>query len=112
MSKEVLVVTTNDISGYRIKKVLGIVSGVTVRSRGVGGRVVGGIETIFGGEITAFTSEAEKARLEALARLRENAVSLGANAVLKTDMETANLYYSIVLFSATGTAVIVEKEGK
>ena len=110
MADDVMVVTTNDISGYSVKKVLGLVSGLTARSRGVGGRFVAGLQTLVGGEISAFTSEVEKARIEALDRLKENARKMGANAVLRTDMETTEIYISTVLFSATGTAVVVERE--
>jgi len=110
MENEVMIVTMGEIPGYKIQKVLGLASGITARSRGVGGRFLAGVESMFGGEITAFTSEIEKARVEALERLKENAKSMGANAVLRTDMETTEIYISTVLFSATGTAVILEKE--
>ena len=61
---EVIVVTTPDLPGYDIVKVLGTVHGLTVRTRGIGGKFVAGIEGIFGGEVTAYTSECEKARRE------------------------------------------------
>ncbi|MEW6722516.1 MAG: heavy metal-binding domain-containing protein, partial [Candidatus Micrarchaeota archaeon] len=79
------------------------------RSRGVGGKFIAGIESMFGGEITAFTSEVEKAREEALERLKGQAKAMGADAVIRTDFETTEIYYTTVLFSATGTAVKLEK---
>ena len=72
-----IVVTTPTVPGYRVKKVLGVVSGLTARTRGVGGKVIAGIQSVFGGEVSAFTSEMEKARIEAI----ERAEALGLRAV-------------------------------
>ncbi|MDR0797666.1 MAG: YbjQ family protein, partial [Nitrososphaerota archaeon] len=60
-----IIVTTPMVAGYKIKKVLGLVTGLTPRTRGVLGQFKGGIESMFGGEVTSFTSEIEKARWEA-----------------------------------------------
>ena len=62
--------------------------------------------------MTAFTSEMEKARWEAIDRAKSRAVALGANAIIGLDVETSDLglQSGIVLFSATGTAVVVEQE--
>jgi len=104
-----LVVTTPTLPGYRIVKVLGAAYGLTVRTRGVGGKFVAGIEGMFGGEVTSYSSEAEKARRESLQRLIDNAVAMGANAVIGTDFETSDILQgTATLFSAYGTAVIVE----
>ncbi len=110
MEDDVMVVTMDSIPGYKVKKVIGLVSGLTARTRGVGGKFVAGIEAMFGGEVTAFTSEIEKSRMESLSRLKENAKAMGANAVLKTDFETSEVFRATMLFSSTGTAVLVEKE--
>jgi uncharacterized protein YbjQ (UPF0145 family) len=107
---EIMVVTTGEIAGYRVKKVLGVASGLTARTRGFGGKLVAGVESMLGGEVKSFTSEMEKARVEALSRLRENARKMGANAVLKMDMETSEVFRATVLISATGTAAIMEKK--
>ena len=110
---EIIVVTTPSLPGYDIVKVLGTVHGLTVRTRGVGGKFVAGIEGIFGGEVTAYTSECEKARRESLDRLVENARDIGANAVLNVDFETADvLQGTATVFSAYGTAVIAEPKKK
>ena len=85
---------------------------MTVRSRGVGGRVVAGIEYMVGGEITAYVSECAKARNESLARLITNAKKMGANAVIKIDFETSELFVGMVLFSAYGTAVVAKPSDK
>ena len=55
--QSILVVTTPTVAGYEIVKVLGAVSGITVRTRGVGGKFIAGIEGMFGGEVTSYTSE-------------------------------------------------------
>ena len=109
---EFLMVTTPTVAGYKIKRVLGLVTGLTPRTRGVLGKFIAGIESMFGGEVTAFTSEVEKARWEAIDRAKSRAVALGANALVGVDVETSDLglQSGIVLFSATGTAVIIEKE--
>jgi uncharacterized protein YbjQ (UPF0145 family) len=110
---EVIVVTTPDLPGYDIVKVLGTVHGLTVRTRGVGGKFIAGIEGIFGGEVTAYTSECEKARQESLNRLVENARRIGANAILSVDFETADILQgTATVFSAYGTAVIAKPKKK
>jgi uncharacterized protein YbjQ (UPF0145 family) len=107
-----MIVTTPTIPGYRIKKVLGVVTGLTPRTRGVVGKFVAGVESILGGEVTAFTSELEKARVEAIQRVKMKAFDIGANAIVGLDLETSDvgIQLGIVVISATGTAVIIEKE--
>ncbi len=107
--KQIIVVTTPTLPGYQIVKVLGTVHGLTVRTRGIGGKIVAGIEGIFGGEVTSYTSEAEKARRDSMKRLVENATRIGANAIVGTDFETSDILQgTATLFSSYGTAVIVE----
>jgi len=107
-----MIVTTPTIPGYKIKRVLGVVTGLSPRTRGILGKFVAGIQSVVGGEITAFTVELEKARVEAIERVREKALSLGANALVGLDLETSDigLQAGITVISATGTAVIVEPE--
>jgi uncharacterized protein YbjQ (UPF0145 family) len=105
----IIIVTTPTLPGYRIVKILGVVHGLTVRTRGVGGKFVAGIEGMFGGEVTTYSSEAEKARRESLQRLIDKATGMGANAVIATDFETSDILQgTATLFSAYGTAVVVE----
>jgi uncharacterized protein YbjQ (UPF0145 family) len=109
----VFVVTTATIVGYEIVKVLGTVHGITVRTRGIGGKFIAGIEGMFGGEVTSYSSEAEKARRESVERLVENAKSVGANAVVRTDFETSDILNgTATLFSAYGTAVVIKPAKK
>ena len=111
-STDFLIVTIPTVPGYKIVKVLGVVTGLTPRTRGVLGKFVAGFESMFGGEVTAFTSELEKARQEAIQRVKRKALSMGANAVVGLDLETSDvgLQLGVVVISATGTAVILEKE--
>ena len=105
-NSEMIVVTTSTIPGYEINQALGTVHGITVRTRGVGGKIIAGIEGVFGGEVTSYSSEAEKARKESMQRLIENAKSIGANAVVRTDFETSDILNgTATIFSAYGTAV-------
>jgi len=62
-----------------------------------------------GGEVSAFTTEIEKARVEAIDRLKQRAQEMGANAVVGLDLESSDLL-SVIVISATGTAVVVEPE--
>lgn len=93
---------------------IGIVSGITPRTRGILGKFIAGIESMIGGEVTAFSYEIEKARAEAIDRCRSKAAAMGANAVLSIDIETSDMGYQmgILVFSATGTAVVVEPEAQ
>jgi len=108
--QDIMIVTTPSMPGYRVKKVLGVVSGLSPRTRGMGGKFVAGIQSVFGGEVSAFTSELEKARIEALERAKENARRIGGNAIVGLDLETSEVFQGVVVISATGTAVIVEPE--
>ncbi len=110
MSSDVLTVTTPAAPGYRVVKVLGIVHGMTARTRGLGGKILGGLQSLAGGEVSVFTVELEKAREEALNRLKMNAQKLGANGVVGVDFETTEVFESVVLVSVHGTAVTLEKE--
>ena len=106
---DLIVVTTSIIPGYEIVKALGTVHGITVRTRGVGGKIIAGIEGMFGGEVTSYSSEAEKARKESMLRLIENAKSLAADAIVRTDFETSDILNgTATIFSAYGTAVKIK----
>ena len=107
---EFIIVTTPTVPNYRVKMVLDVVTGLTARTRGVGGKFVAGIQSMIGGEVSAFTSEIEKARVEALERMKDRARQLGANAVVGLDIETSDVLQGTVLISATGTAVVIEPE--
>lgn len=105
-----IVVNTPYVPGYRVLEIKGIVMGLTARTRGVGGRIVAGLQTLTGGEVSAYTSEIYKARREAIDRMIQEARELGANAAIGMDIETSEVFQGVVLISATGTAVVVEQE--
>ena len=106
-----IIVTTPTVAGYKIKKVLGMVTGLTPRTRGFGGVFRGSLQSLKGGEVKAFTSEIEKARIQATERAIAKAKEMGANAIIGMDMETSDIgQTNITLISATGTAVIIEPE--
>jgi uncharacterized protein YbjQ (UPF0145 family) len=102
-----MLLTANYVSGYRVDKVLGMVYGITVRSRGLGGNLVAGLRTIAGGEIREYTELAQQARQEALDRLAEHAKSMGANAVLSVMFDSTEMAQSMSEIIAFGTAVVV-----
>ncbi len=106
-----LVVTTENVSGYRVARVLGQVFGVVVRSRGLGGTMVAGLRSIFGGEITEFTQLLEDARRHALDRMIANATAMGANAVVMMRFDSAELAQTMSEIVAYGTAVVIEPTG-
>jgi uncharacterized protein YbjQ (UPF0145 family) len=110
MSSDIMIVTTPTVPGFRVKSIVGVVTGLTARTRGVGGQFVAGIQSLVGGEVSAFTSEIEKARGEAIQRIVVKARTLGANGIIGLDMETSGILQGTVLISATGTAVVLEPE--
>ncbi len=111
MNEGIIVVTLPHLPGYRIIRIIGIVHGLTVRTRGVGGKISAGISGIFGGEVHSYTEECERSKAEALMRLQENALRMGANAVIGADFETSDILAgTATVFSAYGTAAIVEAE--
>jgi uncharacterized protein YbjQ (UPF0145 family) len=104
----VQVSTTNDIPGTRIVRHIGLVRGVTVRSRSVVGNFAGGLQSIFGGKLSVFVSLAETARQEALDHLVEHATAAGANAIIGMRYDANEIMEGITEVLAYGTAVVVE----
>ena len=103
-----LVVTTNDLPGYRVVKHLGIVRGITVRSRSVIGNIGAAVQIFFGGNITLYTKLAEETRSEAYDQLVEHARAMGANAVLAMRYDANEIASAVTEVLAYGTAVVVE----
>ncbi len=102
------VTTGTDFEGHRISKNLGLVRGITVRSRSIIGSVGAGIQSIFGGNITLFETLCEKAREQAFDRMLKHAEALGANAVIGMRYDATDLGQGITEVLAYGTAVVVE----
>ena len=103
-----LVSTTNDIPGHRIVRHIGLVRGITVRSRNVLGNIAGGLQSLFGGKLSVFVSLAETARQEAYDHLCEHAAAEGANAVIGTRYDANEIMEGITEVLAYGTAGVVE----
>ncbi len=101
--------TAFTIEGYRIVRNLGVIRGITVRSRSVLGNFAGGIQTIFGGNITIFTELCEHARLEAFQLMLGHAQELGANAIIGVRYDANDVMEGVTEVLAYGTAVVVEK---
>ena len=104
-----IVVTTNDLPGYRVVKHLGMVKGLTVRSRSVVGNIGAAIQIFFGGNITVYTKLAEQTRQEAFDLLIKNAQDMGANAILAMRYDANEIASAVTEVLAYGTAVVVEK---
>ena len=104
-----IVATTNDLPGYRVTSVLGVVRGITVRSRSVVGNLGGAIQSIFGGNLSIYTDLAEHARREAYDLLVEHARHVGADAVIAMRYDANEIMEGITEVLAYGTAVKAEK---
>jgi uncharacterized protein YbjQ (UPF0145 family) len=105
-----IVVTTPYVAGHRVRESKGMVFGLVVRSRGLGGNIMAGIRSLGGGEIHEYTSMLEDTRRQALDRLVQNATLLGANAILSMRFDSSELASTMSEIVAYGTAVIVEPD--
>lgn len=105
---EHMTTTTFQIEGYRIVRTLGVVRGITVRSRSVFGTIGGALHTIVGGNITAFTRLCEMARAEAFDILIQHAGEIGANAIVGVRYDATEIMKGVSEVLAYGTAVVVE----
>lgn len=104
-----MVTTAFELDGYRIKRNLGIVRGITVRSRSILGTLGGTLNTIVGGNISAFTNLCEKAREEAFELMLQHASQMGANAVIGMRYDANDVMQGVTEVLAYGTAVFVEE---
>lgn len=104
-----LITTSNTLEGYRIVQHLGVVRGITVRSRSVLGNLAGGVQSFFGGELSIFVELCEKAREEAYSRMIDHANQAEANAIINMRYDANEVMQGITEVLAYGTAVVVEK---
>jgi uncharacterized protein YbjQ (UPF0145 family) len=107
---DTMVTTALELPGLRVVRNLGIVRGITVRSRSVVGNFLGGLQTIFGGNITIYTQLCEQARMETYRDMLQHARQLGANAIIATRYDATELMAGLTEVLCYGTAVIVEPE--
>lgn len=103
-----IVATTNDLAGYKVVSYLGVVRGITVRSRSIIGNVGAALQSLVGGNITLYTSLCEQARAEAYELMVTHARELGANAVLAMRYDANEISAGITEVLAYGTAVVIE----
>ncbi|HEY8985317.1 MAG TPA: YbjQ family protein [Streptomyces sp.] len=107
---DVLVVTTNDVPGYRVEQVIGEVFGLTVRSRHLGSQIGAGLKSLIGGELKGLTKTLVETRNEAMQRLIEQARARGANAVLAFRFDVTEAADLGTEVCAYGTAVVLARE--
>jgi uncharacterized protein YbjQ (UPF0145 family) len=108
--KDVLLVTTPFIPGYRVTRVIGTTFGLIVRSRGLGQNIAAFFRAWAGGEIVLYTQLLEQVRHHAIERLCDHAKSLGANAVVSVGFDTSEIGSIMTEVLAYGTAVVVEPD--
>jgi uncharacterized protein YbjQ (UPF0145 family) len=107
---ESMVTTAFELDGFRITKNLGIVRGITVRSRSALGSFAGALQTFVGGNITIYTELCEKARTEAFELMLQHAGGMGANAVIGMRYDANEVTDGVTEVLAYGTAVVVERD--
>lgn len=108
MKNDTFITTSNSLEGYRVIKQLGLVRGITVRSRSIVGNIAGGFMTIFGGRSAIYTGLCENAREEALQLMIQHARDLGANAIISMRYDANDVMSGLTEVLAYGTAVVVE----
>lgn len=104
------ITTADRFEGYRVVRYLGVVRGVTVRSRSMIGTLGASLQTLVGGNISLFTELCEKARAEAYDLMVRHALDLGANAVLAMRYDANEVSPGVAEVIAYGTAVVLEPE--
>lgn len=103
-----IIVTSENVAGYRVRETKGQVFGVVVRSRGIGGNIMAGLRSLGGGEIPEYTQLLEEARRHAIDRMVENATAMGANAIVMMRFDSAEIGQTMSEIVAYGTAVVLE----
>ena len=104
------VTTAFDIDGYEVVKNLGVVRGITVRSRSIFGTIGAGLQTILGGNITLLTNLCERTRAEAFDLMLQHAAEMGGNAVVGARYDATEVMQGVTEVLAYGTAVLVEAQ--
>jgi len=109
MIDQTMVTTNIELNGYRVLKNLGIVRGITVRSRSILGNIAGAIQILFGGNISIYQELCEKTREEAFQLMMQHAAERGGNAILNMRYDANDVMGGVTEVLAYGTAVVVEK---
>ena len=105
---DAMVTTAMELPGYRIRRNLGMVRGITVRSRSIVGNFLGGLQSLFGGNITIYTELCEQARDETYRDMLQHARHLGANAIIAVRYDATDVMAGLTEVLCYGTAVVVE----
>lgn len=105
-----MVTTAFELPGYRIMRSLGVVKGLTVRSRSIVGNFIGGLHALFGGNITVYTTLCEQTRAETFQLMLRQARLLGANAIVGMRYDATELMPGMAEVLCYGTAVLVEAD--
>ena len=106
-----MVTTALELPNHRIVRNLGVVRGITVRSRSVFGTIGASLQTLVGGNITLYTSLCEKTRAEAFDLMVQHANEMGANAIVCARDDATEIMQGVTEVLAYGTAVVVEPTG-
>ncbi|CAM3468047.1 YbjQ family protein [Stackebrandtia soli] len=107
VSSDIIVVTSNDVPGYHVDKVIGEVFGLTVRSRHLGSQIGAGLKSMFGGELRGLTKTLVESRSQAMERLLEQARTRGANGVVAMRYDVSEAGDVGTEVCAYGTAVVM-----
>ena len=105
---DIWVTTAFGFEGYKTTRHLGVVRGITVRSRSMLGNIAGSIQTIFGGNISIYTELCEHARAEAFDLMVQHARAMGANAIIGMRYDANDVMEGVTEVLAYGTAVVIE----
>jgi uncharacterized protein YbjQ (UPF0145 family) len=108
MIEQNMVTTNIELSGYRVVKNLGVIRGITVRSRSLFGNIAGGLQTLVGGKISIYAELCEKTREEAFQLMMQHAAERGANAVISMRYDANEVIGGVTEVLAYGTAVVAE----
>ncbi|MBS1528691.1 MAG: YbjQ family protein [Bacteroidetes bacterium] len=102
------VTTSISLEGYKVVKQLGLVRGITVRSRSALGNIAGGFQSLFGGRLSIYVELCENAREEAYQLMMQHAQVMGANAIINMRYDANEVMQGVTEVLAYGTAVVVE----
>ncbi|MBT02139.1 hypothetical protein CL643_03435 [bacterium] len=103
------ITNTEEVPGYKVVEIVGLVEGSTVRAKHIGKDIIAGLKGITGGEMKEYTELLNESRQEAVKRMSLRAEALGANAILNVRFSTSSVAQGAAELFAYGSAAIVEK---
>ncbi|HPQ39197.1 MAG TPA: YbjQ family protein [bacterium] len=105
-----ILVTSDEIPGRTISKTIGLVRGNTIRARNIGRDILAVFRNMIGGEISDYTKMLAEAREQALDRMQEEALALGANAIVGIRFASAEVMQGAAELLVYGTAVVLDED--